>query len=93
MGGKRRNFPRKIIFIVSLILLISLGLISLYVMMNHSIGNYQEGIEGFLSEIVFRFFISFIIVIALIVGFLVEEKKISIIIWWLSLCLCTFVIF
>ncbi len=93
MGGKRRNITRKIIFIVFSILFISLGIISLYVMMNHSIGNNQEGIEGFFSEIVFRFFISLIICTTLFATYFFRERDRASIIWWISLCLCTFVIF
>lgn len=85
MGRKKRYFLRKIIFIVFLILFISLGIISLYVMMNHSIGNYQEGIEGFLSEIVFRFFISLIICTTLFATYFFRERDQASIIWWICL--------
>lgn len=63
------------VFILSAIMFLSIILI-------HSFGYYQEGLAGFICDIISRIFIIVIAFIALAVGYFVREKRKVSIIWW-----------
>lgn len=63
------------VFILSAIMFLSIILI-------HSFGYYQEGLAGFICDIIFRIFIIIIAFTALAFGYFVREKRKVSIIWW-----------
>lgn len=66
------------VFFLSAIMFISIILI-------HSIGYYQEGLAGFICDIIFRIFTIIIAFTALAFGYFVREKRKVSIIWWLCI--------
>ncbi|MDU7163943.1 MAG: hypothetical protein E6296_05320 [Anaerococcus vaginalis] len=77
------SFKRKVFiaFVLSAFAIISIT--SFYLILSHAFGYYQEGIMGFICDIVFRLFIVILISLVLVVAFYFKEGKKFIIIWWI----------
>lgn len=78
------SFKRKVFiaFVLSVFALIAIT--SFYLILSHAFGYYQEGIMGFICDVVFRLFIIVVTSFILAFAFYFKESKKSIIIW----CIC-----
>lgn len=84
---------RSIVFIFLLVILVIVGIISLYLIFTNSMGYNREGLIGFVSDVIFRIFFSLIICTTLFATYFFRERDRVSIIWWAFLILSLLGIF
>lgn len=82
---KRANnsIARKAAFGILFFILLLSAIASLYLILSHGIGYYQEGVIGFICDFVLRIFSILIAAIVLAAGYFIKERKKSVVIWWI----------
>lgn len=82
---KRANISiaRKAAFGILFFILMISAVASLYLILSHGAGYYQEGVIGFICDFVLRIFSILIAAIVLAGGYFIKERKKSVVIWWI----------
>lgn len=90
---KNISLTRRIIFSIILILFSIITIVFIYIILSNGMGYYKEGKIGFFSEIVFRLFTTFVILIIFAFSHFIKEKWQATVAWWICLIIACFGLF
>ena len=85
-GMKKRasiSNARKAAFGILFFTLMLSAIASLYLILSHGAGYYQEGVIAFICDLVLRLLAILIAATLLAAGYFIKERKRSIVIWWI----------
>ena len=85
MNRKKYLIIIRYIFIVLLALCAIIAISYMYIILKFGSGDYREGMEGFIADIVIRVFMSLVVIFFLIGTFFVRESTKATVIWWICL--------
>lgn len=80
---KNISLTRRIIFSIILILFTIIAIVFIYIVLSNCMGYNKEGKIGFFSEIVFRLFMTFVILIIFAFSYFIKEKWQATVAWWI----------